>query len=216
MRKQIYIALTAVLLIVFIGLSVTSVRNSNQKLQLHEIELKSKETKLIELNQKYDEVIQLKTETDQQKEEQLKKIQDLETERQRLERELQAKLDRNKAEQEKLATAAKNASGLKVASAASSNCRDWMTQAGIPHTAASDKLILNESNCNPAARNKSSGACGIPQAYPCSKLQCPLNQSGAVCQLKWMQNYVVNRYGSWEGALSAWYSRCGSKQGCWY
>lgn len=96
------------------------------------------------------------------------------------------------------------------------NCADWMAQAGIPSTTATNKLIINESGCRTTAVNPSSGACGIPQAYPCSKLPCPLNDSGAVCQLQWMDNYVKNRYGSWDNALSTWYSRCGSPQGCWY
>lgn len=95
-------------------------------------------------------------------------------------------------------------------------CADWMRQAGIPQTAATNKLILKESNCRTNAINPSSGACGIPQAYPCSKLPCPLNDSGAVCQLQWMDNYVKRSYGSWDNALAKWYSRCGSKQGCWY
>lgn len=90
-----------------------------------------------------------------------------------------------------------------------------MTQAGIPHTEAADKLILNESGCNPRAYNKSSGACGIPQALPCSKLPQGID-TPPVDQLKWMDKYVKGRYGSWHGALSAWYSRCGSPQGCWY
>lgn len=95
-------------------------------------------------------------------------------------------------------------------------CLDWMAQAGIPNTYATHKLIINESGCRTGAINPTSGACGIPQAYPCSKLPCPLNADGAVCQLKWMDNYVANRYGSWDNALSTWYSRCGSPQGCWY
>ena len=98
----------------------------------------------------------------------------------------------------------------------SGNCATWMAQAGIPSTAATNKLIINESGCRTGAVNPTSGACGIPQAYPCAKLKCALNDSGAVCQLQWMDAYVKGRYGSWENALSAWYSRCGSPQGCWY
>lgn len=96
------------------------------------------------------------------------------------------------------------------------DCKDWMTQAGISHTAASDKLILNESGCRTWAVNPKSGACGIPQAYPCSKLKCPLDNSGGVCQLKWMQQYVTERYGTWEKALAFWYAQCPTKKGCWY
>lgn len=96
------------------------------------------------------------------------------------------------------------------------NCEDWMRQAGIPVNATTKKLIINESGCKPHAKNPSSGACGIPQAWPCSKLPCELNNSGAVCQLKWMDSYVKGRYGSWDKALSFWYAQCGTSKGCWY
>lgn len=96
------------------------------------------------------------------------------------------------------------------------SCGEWMAQAGIPINATTQKLIINESGCKPHAVNKSSGACGIPQALPCSKLKCPLNDSGAVCQLKWMDGYVKDRYGSWESALSFWYAQCPTSKGCWY
>jgi hypothetical protein len=102
----------------------------------------------------------------------------------------------------------------------SGSCAEWMAAAGIPDTTATHKLIINESGCNPNALNRSSGACGIPQSLPCSKMG-PVNKDGTsavdpVTQLKWMDVYVKGRYGSWDGALSTWYSRCGSPQGCWY
>ena len=90
-------------------------------------------------------------------------------------------------------------------------CEDWMSQAGVTHPIATD-LITRESGCNPCAYNpgqsdcnyKGNMACGIPQALPCSKLRdvagCAMTD--AVCQLKWMQNYVMARYGSWESALA--------------
>ncbi len=187
MRKNIYLALLAIVLVIFIGVGATSVRNSNQKLQLHEIELKSKETKLIELNQKYDEVIQLKTETDQQKEEQLKKIQDLENERQRLERELQAKLDRNKAEQEKLATAAKKATGTQTVHAAPAN--------------GYKAFIYQKESGNRTTAVNSIGCRGLGQACPGSKLPCGDDYA---CQDAWFTNYAMTRYGSWEAAYNFW------------
>lgn len=81
----------------------------------------------------------------------------------------------------------------------SGNCGEWLNQAGITDPDAV-WLIGKESGCNPGAVNTSSGACGIPQAYPCAKLPCPLDASGAVCQLNWMNNYVAGRYGSWSSA----------------
>lgn len=86
------------------------------------------------------------------------------------------------------------------------NCGEWLTQAGITNSDAV-WLIGKESGCNPGAVNRSSGACGIPQALPCSKLPCPLDAAGAVCQIKWMENYVQRRYGSWAAARSFHASR---------
>lgn len=87
----------------------------------------------------------------------------------------------------------------------SGSCADWMAAAGIPDTYSTHKLIINESGCNPNAVNPSSGACGIPQALPCSKIaHCGTEP---VCQLRWMDSYVKGRYGSWDSALAAWNSR---------
>jgi hypothetical protein len=104
----------------------------------------------------------------------------------------------------------------RMVSSQANNCEGWLAQAGIQLTRATRTLILKESNCRPNAVNPTSGACGIPQAYPCSKMKCALNNSGAVCQLKWMQSYVMRRYGSWDSALSFWYAQCGTNRGCWY
>lgn len=214
MRKHIITVLLCLGLIGFITLAVTNIKRTNTKLKFEQIEVKSSQAKLLELNIKYDQLLQQKTSTDAEKQEQLKKIQDLENERKRLEGELQSKLDRESADRQRLAVAAQKASGTAVASA-SGGCAEWMAQAGIPQTASTNKLILKESGCNPRAVNPTSGACGIPQAWPCSKLPNGVN-TDPVTQLRWMDNYVKTRYGSWDNALATWYSRCGSAQGCWY
>ncbi|HMS31226.1 MAG TPA: G5 domain-containing protein, partial [Candidatus Saccharibacteria bacterium] len=89
--------------------------------------------------------------------------------------------------------------GAKQALNVSGNCGEWIADAGITDSDAM-WLIGKESGCNPGAVNRSSGACGIPQALPCSKLPCPLDATGAVCQLTWMEDYVLRRYGSWAAA----------------
>jgi uncharacterized protein YabE (DUF348 family) len=96
--------------------------------------------------------------------------------------------------------------GAKLAVNVGGNCGEWLAQAGITDPDAI-WLIGKESGCNPGAVNRSSGACGIPQALPCSKLKCPLDASGAVCQLNWMENYVAGRYGSWANARAFHASR---------
>lgn len=73
-------------------------------------------------------------------------------------------------------------------------------------------LVNRESGWNIHAVNSSSGACGIPQALPCSKL----STAGAdywdnpATQITWMLNYIAGRYGDPIGAwahsqATGWY-----------
>jgi resuscitation-promoting factor RpfB len=63
-------------------------------------------------------------------------------------------------------------------------------------------LWEREAHFNPAAVNPSSGACGIPQAYPCSKLPGFPNDPEA--QIRWGLNYIANRYGTPVNAWAYW------------
>lgn len=54
------------------------------------------------------------------------------------------------------------------------------------------KLWMKESGWNPNSVNNGSGACGIPQAYPCSKI----TDKSAAGQIKWGLDYIKGRYGS--------------------
>lgn len=107
---------------------------------------------------------------------------------------IQAELARKQAE---IAEQAKNVPEV-AQIAPNGSCMDWIRQAGVSDVQSAYTLIMRESGCNPNAINASSGACGIPQALPCSKL----GTSNPVEQIKWMQNYCVSRYGSWGGALA--------------
>lgn len=95
-------------------------------------------------------------------------------------------------------------------------CEDWMAAAGVPLTYAARQLIANESGCRPDAVNPWSGACGIAQSLPCEKMPCTLQDP--VCQLRWMDGYIRERYGSWEAALGFWYciGTCWSNYGSVY
>ena len=61
------------------------------------------------------------------------------------------------------------------------------------------ELIARESGFNEYAINVGSGACGLGQFLPCSKLKCDL--SDVDCQLDAIEEYVVRRYGTIERAL---------------
>jgi uncharacterized protein YabE (DUF348 family) len=54
------------------------------------------------------------------------------------------------------------------------------------------KLWMKESGWNPNSVNNKSGACGIPQAYPCSKI----TDKSAAGQITWGLNYIKGRYGT--------------------
>ena len=87
-------------------------------------------------------------------------------------------------------------------------CASWVRQAGVSESdlSAALYLIYHESGCRVDAENKSSGAYGIPQALPGSKMSSAGSdwQSNPVTQIKWMAGYVAKRYGGWQGALDYW------------
>jgi hypothetical protein len=65
-----------------------------------------------------------------------------------------------------------------------------------------DSLWTRESNWNPSAHNASSGAHGIPQALPGSKMASagPNWESDPATQIRWGLGYIQDRYGSPCGA----------------
>lgn len=75
---------------------------------------------------------------------------------------------------------------------------------------ALEKLWDNESNWNPKAKNPSSGAYGIPQALPHTKMpklawpESAGGKSDAATQIQWGLNYIKGRYGSPVAALAFW------------
>lgn len=63
-------------------------------------------------------------------------------------------------------------------------------------------IYQHESGNNPYAVNPSSGACGLAQALPCSKMNCELGDYD--CQDQWATEYMLNRYGTWLNAYNFW------------
>ena len=74
------------------------------------------------------------------------------------------------------------------------------------------KLWNRESGWRPNAVNKSSGACGIPQALPCKKMASEGSDyaTNGKTQIRWGLKYIKNRYGS---PSKAW---AHSQQKGWY
>lgn len=64
------------------------------------------------------------------------------------------------------------------------------------------KLWNRESGWNPNAVNRRSGACGIPQSLPCSKMAVEGTdyRTNYRTQIRWGLKYIAGRYGSPSGA----------------
>jgi hypothetical protein len=69
-----------------------------------------------------------------------------------------------------------------------------------------ERMWTKESGWNPRSENKSSGAYGIPQALPASKMATygADYRTNPVPQIKWGLNYIKNRYKTPCGAWSFW------------
>ncbi len=83
---------------------------------------------------------------------------------------------------------------------------EWMAAAGLAESdwGYVDFIVSKESGWNPNATNASSGACGLVQALPCSKV--PGSGYDPVANLTWANGYAVGRYGSWAQAYAFWTS----------
>lgn len=81
---------------------------------------------------------------------------------------------------------------------------EWMSAAGISEAdwGYVDYIVTRESGWNPNASNRSSGACGLVQALPCSKV--PGNGYDPIDNLRWATGYATGRYGSWAAAYGFW------------
>lgn len=81
---------------------------------------------------------------------------------------------------------------------------EWLSQSTVPSESwgIADYIVGRESGWNPNAMNSHSGACGLAQALPCSKV--PGNPYNPIDSLNWMNGYVNGRYGGWLGAYNYW------------
>jgi hypothetical protein len=88
------------------------------------------------------------------------------------------------------------------------NQRGWGDQWAII-----DQLIQHESSWRVGNVNPRSGACGLGQALPCSKMGAAFNDPRG--EIEWAYDYISNRYGSPAQAWSFWNCRgyCTSKIG---
>lgn len=94
-----------------------------------------------------------------------------------------------------------------------------MHAAGIPASwfSAIDYIVTHESGWRVNATNPGSGAYGLPQSLPGSKMASAGAdwRTNPITQLKWMKDYVSSRYGGGPGAAAFWRAHHWYANGGW-
>ena len=94
-----------------------------------------------------------------------------------------------------------------------------MKLAGIPASwfSAIDYIVTHESGWRVNATNPSSSAYGLPQSWPGSKMASAGAdwRTNPITQLKWMKNYVTERYGGGPQAAAYWRAHHNYANGGW-
>lgn len=194
--KLLIVALSA-LIISFGGIAAF---DNYKEIQSTQAEIQRLES---DRQQLHEERIKLE-ESNTQKQDQLKQKEEAIEQQKQREQELLDEIERlkvAKAERERQRVAVLSTQKASAATPRSfgGDCESWIASAGISDLSNARELIRRESGCNPYARNPSSGACGVAQELPCGKSGCSIGDGA--CQIKWMNSYVIARYGSWSAAV---------------
>jgi len=195
MRNKLFLA-TLVTAIV-IGL-IAVVVNTNNDVQLQQLDVKTKQNEINTLNE-LNETYKIKLKDAEGNAEQIKQLeqeqQELKQENERLQQELAIKRAKQIEDKKNVAYAAKPITGDK---------QSWLKASGIPADQwwAVDVIVSRESGWNPNALNPTSGACGLGQQLPCGKWAGAWNDP--VAALKGQYGYVVARYGGYTQAVAFW------------
>lgn len=175
------------------------ISHTNQ-LHIHEVQVQEKQSEVDQLQQ---EIIESEKQLEQHKiteQEFQSQIEKLNKEKEELNKQLQAKREAEKKAQ--IAYAAEQ----KQINRPTGTCQEWMTAAGITDQTNAYFIFSKESGCNSTAQNRSSGAYGVCQALPASKMAAFGSDylTNPVTQMKWCQSYALSRYGSWANAVAFW------------
>lgn len=181
-----------------------------------------KQNKVKEVNLN-NQIEQLKEQSKARSEADKQKLQKRELELQQQVRELNEKLQSKAAEKARIAaeTAQKAARSsvtqrvvqtvVPTAQAATGSHNEWMAAAGISPADYQyvEYIVQKESGWRYTAVNAGSGATGLCQSLPASKMATAGGDylTNPVTQLRWCNSYAQARYGGWAGAYQFWISR---------
>jgi len=191
MKTKILATLAVLSLLGIAILGLRHIKNLDNQIQLKQIQLKDNSARLKLLDSKYIELNKELEAKDVDKAKVEQQLKDLQIERDKLQADLQAKKEQKAKD---LAVKAEQALQATVSSQkayATTGCTD-----------AKSCIYFKESGNRTNAINTSSGACGIGQAWPCSKMPCTLQDYA--CQDAFFTNYAQTRYNGWENAWAFW------------
>jgi len=169
------------------------------QLNNRDVELDERKQRSQTLQESLQAVQQQKAETDAQLQKKAQEEAELKRQIDELAKQVSAKREREKQAQVKVASAKPEKAAPRKSTGGAGNCDAWLKAAGVSDMGNAKELISRESGCNPGAVNSDSGACGVAQELPCGKSGC--GGDGA-CQVRWMNDYVESRYGSWSAAVA--------------
>lgn len=200
MKKPILLAIVTVIVTMTI---IAVVADTNTTVQLHQVELKTKQQE-IEIKQKQQEALEQELiEAEGNK----KKLKQIEQKNKQLQDEIK-RLQAKKAEEARIAAQQENVAyaSPEAVTEPSGTCSEWMAQAGISNPALAYEIFMKESGCSPTASNPSSAAHGVCQSLPASKMATHGSDylSNPITQMRWCESYAMARYGSWESAWQFW------------
>lgn len=208
MKYKILFSIATVGLLIFSTIGLRSVVHTRQKIEVQNLQLRSKDTEVKTLQLKLDRLnLDLDSALKSDKVN-ADKVQEIEKQKQDLDKQiqnLQEEVSLKKQQNETFKTATVYAASLPAGSHI-----DWMAAAGISpgDYGYVDYIVSHESGWNAVATNSGSGAYGLCQSLPASKMA----STGAdyitnpITQLKWCASYA-GRYGGWAGSYSAWVSQ---------
>lgn len=102
------------------------------------------------------------------------------------------------------AQAAEQAQTQQVTAPAQIEAPIGSTQVGCGDNLYKQFIYMHESGCNTYDPNPDSGACGIGQANPCSKMPCGHAAADFACQDAFFTQYAIERYHGWAQAYQYW------------
>jgi len=180
--------LVVLLIILSAFLFINKLSKSSNQIKLNQIELKSTQFKLKELNDSYIKVLQEKATTDAEKASQDARVKELESQKTELEKQLQSKL----AEKQRI-------SSIQTAQvfAAEANC-DTPKMCIYMHESHNNPQTINSINC-----------IGIGQRCPSGGVNalavaCPNWKNDYACQDAHFTAYMQARYKTWDAAWVFW------------